>query len=474
MPEDIPLAEQPRRLTGLTHPAQPAQPARPAEPARAARPAQPAQPARPLGPMCPGPAGHAAAGGEDASGPASPVRTDTGSVWHTAQWRWDSFYGAIFLAGLVVVAAASPAAHRYSAPAVLAIAAMAPWYLLLGRRVRATATEDRVSGTAAVYVAGLVLLFAVAVLLVPNTWFLGFAIFPHCFEVLPYRRAPIMVIAMNLIAAFSVGYHEPTASGITTAVGFAVFAIAFTLAFASYITRIITQSLERADLIAQLEATTAELAQVSREAGALAERQRLSTDIHDTLAQGFSSIVMLIQAATAQLEQAPADQDPAATATAIGQLSLAEQTARENLAEARTLVGGLAPAALQSGTLEDALRRITERTGAELGITATFGSDGTSRRLPAATEVVLLRTGQEALANVRKHAAAHNVAVRLRYADDRVRLEVADDGAGFDPALVNGGYGLAGMRARVDEAGGTVAVRSAPAHGTSVLVEVPA
>jgi signal transduction histidine kinase len=175
---------------------------------------------------------------------------------------------------------------------------------------------------------------------------------------------------------------------------------------------------------------------------------------------------MLIQAAEAQLELSPA--------TARGQLGLAVQTARESLAEARSLVGGLASAQLQSGTLEDALRRITERTSAELDLPASFAADGTSRRLPAATEVVLLRTGQEALANVRKHAAARNVAVQLSYGSDRVRLEVTDDGAGFDPAVVNGGYGLRGMRARVAEAGGTIDVRSAPAQGTSVQVEVPA
>jgi signal transduction histidine kinase len=174
---------------------------------------------------------------------------------------------------------------------------------------------------------------------------------------------------------------------------------------------------------------------------------------------------MLIQAAEAQLERSPA--------TARRQLGLAAQTARENLAEARTLVGGLASAQLQAGTLEDALRRLTERTSAELGLKASFAVDGTSRQLPAATEVVLLRTGQEALANVRKHAAACNVAVRLCYVGDRVRLEVTDDGSGFDPALVSGGYGLRGMRARVDEAGGTMAVRSACAQGTSVQVEVP-
>jgi signal transduction histidine kinase len=204
---------------------------------------------------------------------------------------------------------------------------------------------------------------------------------------------------------------------------------------------------------------------VSRQAGVMAERQRLAGEIHDTLAQGFSSILMLVQAAEAQLERSPA--------TARSQLSLAAQTARENLAEARTLVGGLASAQLQAGTLEDALRRITHRAGAELGIAVSFSVDGSSRRLPAATEVVLLRAGQEALANVRKHAAAHSVAVCLCYASESVGLTVTDDGAGFDPEQVNGGYGLSGMRVRVDEAGGAVVVRSAPAQGTSVQVEVP-
>jgi len=86
---------------------------------------------------------------------------------------------------------------------------------------------------------------------------------------------------------------------------------------------------------------------------------------------------------------------------------------------------------------------------------------------------VLLRTGQEALANVRKHAAASTVTVLLCYSADVVRLEVTDDGVGFDPAVVNGGYGLRGMRGRVAEAGGIVTVCSAPGDGTSVQVEVP-
>jgi signal transduction histidine kinase len=89
------------------------------------------------------------------------------------------------------------------------------------------------------------------------------------------------------------------------------------------------------------------------------------------------------------------------------------------------------------------------------------------------TEVVLLRVCQEALANVRKHAAAGQVSVRLRYADGAVRLSVADDGAGFDPGLIGGGYGLRGMRDRVRQVGGTVEVTSAPGAGTQVCAEVP-
>jgi signal transduction histidine kinase len=401
----------------------------------------------------------------DQQGPVSvPEEPAAGHAWDTGMRRWDILYGIVWLVGLQVVGlSAAPNASRVVA--IIAVAAMAPWYLAVGRP-HMRSSEGTTSRRAVAYMTGLVLLFAVADLQAPNAWFMAIAILPQSYHVLPPRRAMIPVIIMTLIAATSVAYRSRSVPGALTAAALAVAIIAYTATFGDYIGRIITQSSERAELIAQLEATRAELAKVSRQAGALAERQRLASDIHDTLAQGFSSILMLIQAADAQLDVSPS--------TARGQLQLAAQTARENLAEARSLVGGLASPQLQAETLADALRRITERAGAELGIDASFVIDGTSRRLPAATEVVLLRTGQEALANVRKHAAARTVAVRLSYAAGSVALEVTDDGGGFDIALVNGGHGLSGMRARVDEAGGTIAVRSALALGTSVLVEVPA
>ena len=108
------------------------------------------------------------------------------------------------------------------------------------------------------------------------------------------------------------------------------------------------------------------------------------------------------------------------------------------------------------------------------GTQASFALSGSPRPLPMAAEVVLLRVCQEALANARKHAEAHSVAVRLGYDPDAVRLEVSDDGAGFDPDQLSGGYGLSGMRTRVAEAGGTLTVCSNPGAGTRVSAAVPA
>jgi signal transduction histidine kinase len=175
--------------------------------------------------------------------------------------------------------------------------------------------------------------------------------------------------------------------------------------------------------------------------------------------------VTLIQAAEAGLgEQASGPRR---------HLDLALSAARENLAESRTLVTVLSPAALGSGNLGDALRRVTESTGAEADLRAHAEVTGTVRPLPTGTEVILLRVGQEALANVRKHAAARQVTVRLEYGEDVVRLAVADDGAGFDPQAAHSGYGLRSMQDRVQQVGGTVRVTSAPAAGTEVSAEVP-
>ena len=304
-------------------------------------------------------------------------------------------------------------------------------------------------------------LFAVVQSQNPNAWFLAFAICPQCFHVTTVRLGMVFVVVFNVVAGALLAWRQPDLAGALTAVGIVTFAVGFSYVYTRWMERVIDQSLERAALIAQLESTRAELAAAHHEAGVLAERHRLAGEIHDTLAQGFTSIVTLIQAAALVLD--PGQDAPRR------HLDLALAAARENLAEARLLVTDLGPAALEQASLGDALQRVTGSTGAEAGIRAHAEITGTARPLPTGTEVILLRVCQEALANVRKHAGARQVTVRLCYADDTVRLAVTDDGAGFEPGALSGamsgGFGLPGMRDRVQQAGGTLEVTSAPAPG---------
>jgi signal transduction histidine kinase len=398
---------------------------------------------------------------------AEPTRlTAPGSqpnAWELGTLRWDVFYAIVFVAILLLVES-----DRLSAPsrtaATIALVAMVPWYVVVGRPVM---RSGEASWKGPVYLAGLIALFTVVQSQDTNAWALALAICPQCFYVLPFRRAMIPVVILNVLAALLLVRRQPHLEGAVAALAIAAFGIGFSYAYGSFVDRIIDQSNERAELIAELEATRAELAAANRESGKLAERQRLAGEIHDTLAQGFSSIIMLLQAAEAGLAGA-------GLASARRQLGLAAQTARENLADARALIGALSAAGLASETLPGALRRVTERAAAETGIGVSFDVSGTPRPLSAAFDVALLRVGQEALANVRKHAAAGSAAVLLSYQPAAVSLEVTDDGRGFDPAQVNGGYGLRGMRERLGQAGGRVEVRSAPGAGTSVRAEVPA
>jgi len=213
------------------------------------------------------------------------------------------------------------------------------------------------------------------------------------------------------------------------------------------------------------------LVERARRAGVLEERQRLAHEIHDTLAQGFTSIVTNLEAAGGALQR-----DRAALRRHLEQ---ALAVARESLSEARRLVWALRPEPLEEAPLPEALRRLAARWSSSSGIPARVLVTGEPRALPADPEVTLLRVAQEALANVRKHARAGRVAITLSYIGDRVALDVRDDGVGFDPAAPSpgddgSGFGLRSMRERVGRAGGTLSVESAPGEGTVLSAEVPA
>ena len=214
------------------------------------------------------------------------------------------------------------------------------------------------------------------------------------------------------------------------------------------------------------------LVEAARRAGVLGERQRLSFEIHDTLVQGFSSIVMNLETAEASL---PSDPD-----TAQKNLNLARDTARESLREARRLVWALKPEPLEEAPLAEALRRLAARLSTECATQASVTVTGAPRRLSPDAEVTLLRAAQESLSNVRKHARAKRVVLTLSYMSDGVTLDARDDGVGFVPENLDGapgkeggGFGLGAMRQRAARIGGTLRVESRPAEGAALTVELP-
>jgi signal transduction histidine kinase len=224
------------------------------------------------------------------------------------------------------------------------------------------------------------------------------------------------------------------------------------------------------------------LVEQGRELGMLAERQRLSHEIHDTLTQGFTSIIMHLAAARQALTASPDMAGRQADGRQAEQhLEQIGHTARESLSEARRLVWALRPETLEYASLPEALTRITGRFSEETGILATTSVTGEPDSLTPEAEVTLLRAAQEALANVRKHAKARRVAMTLSYMDDVIALDVRDDGVGFNttrsPALPGSpdrsGLGLTGMHERVTELGGKLQVESSPGKGTTLAIELP-
>lgn len=220
---------------------------------------------------------------------------------------------------------------------------------------------------------------------------------------------------------------------------------------------------------AEADALSDELVRAQKESAVNAERTRLAHDIHDTLAQGFSSILLLTRAAARET-------DPERAQELLTQIRVA---AAENLTESRRVVYALAPDDLTTGGLAAPLTRITSELATQSNADVTLGIDPNLPRLHTATEVAILRAAQGALANVRRHAGARHVRVTLTRADGQVRLDVVDDGVGFDPTAIAaepslaGGYGLRALGERLAAIGGGLAIESEPGQGTAISVTVP-
>ncbi|WP_234443116.1 sensor histidine kinase [Streptomyces cellulosae] len=379
--------------------------------------------------------------------------------WARSFRIWDTYFALIWLATLVFVLGTGYPGWPVRVAAAALLVPLVPLFVWVGRPIlRGDPPEER---QALGYLLAAMALFLPSAILVGETRLMTFALVPQCFMTLRMRQALVAVVVINLVpvAGWALLWW-PSDQDVFFNSLFAVVTLVFSVALGGWVIRIIEQSQERAALIAELDASRHEVSRLSAAHGALAERERMAREIHDTLAQGFTSLLMLIQAVEAEL-----DHD---VPQARRHLALMDETARQNLAEARALVAGGAPADLDGASLPDALRRLAARHEATLLVT------GSVRPLPAGPEVVALRSCQEALTNARKHAgSSFAVGICLAYTDDALTVSVRDDGCGFDPRTVTGGYGLAGLRARATEAGGTSEVRSAPGDGTTVTVRLP-
>jgi signal transduction histidine kinase len=404
---------------------------------------------------------------------ASPAETPLDGRASVHAWeRWVPAWHAVFYGVLgvaMVLALGDPATSAAGRAGVAALGALlGAWYWLwvVRRRIWTLPVLQVLA-----YFAGAAALWLSLVSLNEAFFLLAFSAYQQVFSYLPSPRpviAGVIVLTGLLLAMEFLDAGQPSALSLLIALLAAGLCVLCSL----WVDAIMRQSQDRHRLIEELEATRAELAAAERKAGMLGERQRLAHEIHDSLAQGVTSVVTLLEAAEAELGSGQA--------TARRHLGHALRTARDTLAEARRFVWALQPEALDQNSLAEALGRLAETLADETGMTARFLVTGNPQALGAQVELALLRAAQEGTANIRKHAWAGEAVLTLSYLDDRVMLDIRDDGRGFDvvgadarKADGGGGLGLRGLRARLAVLGGELDVESAPGDGTVLVAQAP-
>jgi signal transduction histidine kinase len=373
----------------------------------------------------------------------------------TSRWWLLGLAGVgIFVIATLVVTTAPPVEL---AVGVVVVAVYAAIFLVLRRRAvveRSPAAIALIVATVlfAGVIAGLEPLLAIAQCFAyPAVWVLS--------EGRRDATVASIGVAIAVGAGFSVSITDDNAwqqilLSQTLSVGFSVI-------MGNWIWRIAEFGAEKTRLLDELTAAQDELAALHRDAGITAERARMSREVHDTVAQSLTGLVLLAQRARRGFASGSLDDET---------LELIETSARDALAETRALVAAAAPVELTQGGLAEALERLAERFERETRIRVSV-STSLDEPLDRDTEVVLLRCAQEGLANVRKHSAAAHARMELTVASGDARLVLRDDGRGF-PAEARAGFGLAGLRDRLALAGGTLEVDGTPG-ATALTATLP-
>lgn len=402
-----------------------------------------------------------ARGGPSPSAAGEPGSGERASVLRGWSCHW------LFYAAVVVVTAGVLANDGTAWPLVIVLAGLtAGWYALayVGRTAWIAGLGDTRGAGRICYVAVALALWMSLLSVDRSFAILGVVVVGPTVAGLSRRRLlgeGSAVVALTVVSAGfrgSISGAEPlTWQGLDSARAIATASVLGLVILCVYLSGQVARA--RADLVA-----------AQRQAGALAERHRLAADLHDTLTQNLASVVMLLEASRNSYRSGTPE-----VGTAIDQ---ALATARDGLRDIRGLVWDLRPDVLEQERLDQAVARLTRQLGEETAIATEAAVTGEPRRLPTQTETTLLRVAAEALANARRHARAARVNVTLSYMNDLVAIDVHDDGVGFDPSVATspqheGGFGLVGMRERVEAAGGVLSVESSPGEGTAIAAQLP-
>ncbi len=294
---------------------------------------------------------------------------------------------------------------------------------------------------------------------------------PELFIVLPYKPAMYTVGAVNLGLLAVHAAADPTPQAVLRRALAAAVIVVLTGLFGKPIDLLAVADERNQRLIERLEAQNRRIARLSQAEGSARERERIAREMHDTIAQGLASILALARAA--------ADEERAGDPRASRHLAMIVSLAQEGLDDTRRMIADASPRALDGQGLAEAIGRVADGLQRNSGIAVTRSLDEALPALPQSVRVATLRIAQEAVTNVARHSRASRAEVSLGHSGGVLRLEIRDDGVGFDPEDPParrdgaGGFGIGDMAGRAFDVGGRLLIDSAPGAGTRLCARIP-
>lgn len=386
-------------------------------------------------------------------------RRDAAERWN---WVWHVIAVTVLVGTMVLMLSADGMGRSQRSLLLALYAALALWYTV--QIVVPLARFRRDPHLSVPYFVVLLGIWAALVRVSPANLMLIAMLAPSIYSRLPIRWAMIASAVMGILSV--VMRLQPGQAFAAEMILIGLLVGLGMIPLGLFIDSIMRQSNERRRLIEELSAAKESLAQAERQAGALGERQRLSHEIHDRLAQGYTSIVMQLETADALFDSEPA--------SARRSLLQARDAARSSLEETRSLIWALRPDLEKPPALIEAVQRLSIVWGEANHLSVEVRVTGEEVELPTQLEAMLLRAAREALNNIARHAGASEVSITLSYMDDVIALDVQDNGQGVQPnGSVGGGFGLQSLRQSVEQAGGEMILESAAGEGTTLGIVLP-